>query len=244
MAAAHSRPDTPRLSCFRDVLAELLDLLARGAVAGQVELGEPHRAEGKRQGQLDQAVHRADQLEAAAADVGDEGPLAGQPEVVGHGAVRERRLGLRVDDPERDVELLPDPADEPRPFSASRTAAVATAEMRVTPRRWHTSRMRASVWMRALDRRARRGSRWSASPAARRGWSFISSMTERPGGGIVLGHEQAGRSWSRRRWRRCARGRPGPPAGSLRGRAGRSRARCGRDARRTRAPRRGPRRDA
>ena len=103
----------------------------RGALAGQVELGEPHGAERERHGQLDQAVHRADQLEAAAADVGHQGALAGQAEVVRHRAVGEGGLGLRVDDPERDVELLADPADEPGPFSASRTAAVATAAIRL-----------------------------------------------------------------------------------------------------------------
>ncbi len=80
-----------------------------------MELGEAHRAEGEGQGLLDQAVHRADQLEAPAADVGDQGPLTGEGEVMGDRAVGQRGLGFGVDDAEGDVELLPDPAHEPRP---------------------------------------------------------------------------------------------------------------------------------
>ena len=88
---------------------------------------------GSESGELDQPVHRADQLQAAAADVGHDGALAGEREVVGHRPVGEGGLGLGVDDPERDVQLLPHPPDEPGPFSASRTAAVATAAIRRTP---------------------------------------------------------------------------------------------------------------
>ncbi len=62
------------------------------------------------------------------------------------------------------------------PFSASRTAEVATAVSRRTPRRSATSRIRASAWIaRAI---ANSSSRFdSAIPEARRGWSFTSSTT-------------------------------------------------------------------
>ena len=54
------------------------------------------------------------------------------------------------------------------PFSASRTAAVATAAIRFTPRRWQTSRIRPSVWSaRSIAASSRQPV--EASPAARRG---------------------------------------------------------------------------
>ena len=110
------RPGPPRdaaLELLPDVGAQLRDLPVRGAVAWEMELGEAHRAEGQRRGELDQAVDRADQLQAPAADVSHQGALAGQSEVVGDRAVGQCRLGLRVDDAERDVELLAHAADEP-----------------------------------------------------------------------------------------------------------------------------------
>ncbi len=92
---------------------EALDLLVRAPLAREVQLGETDRAERQGHRQLDQPVHGADQLEAAAADVGDQRALPGQAEVVGDRAVGERRLGLGIDDPERNVELLAHPPDEP-----------------------------------------------------------------------------------------------------------------------------------
>ena len=115
VAPAHSRQGSSRLSCFRMNGRSRGDFLVGRPVAGQVELGEAHGAERERQGELDQAVHRADQLQAAAADVRHQGALAGQGEVMRHRAVGEGGFGLRVDDPERDVQLLADPADEPGP---------------------------------------------------------------------------------------------------------------------------------
>ena len=162
------------------------------APAGQVELGEPHGAEGKRKGELDQPVHRADQLQAAAADVGHEGALAGQREVVRHRAIGEGGLGLGVDDAERDVQLLPHPADEPGPFSASRTAAVATAAIRRTPRRWQTSRIRRE----GLDGAVHGGVVEAAGGGeARRQAGLVLELVDdgEAGGGVVLRDEQPDR---------------------------------------------------
>ena len=64
-------------------------------------------------GELDQAVHCADQLQAPAADIRHEGALAGEREVVRHRAVGEGGLGLGIDDAEGNVQLLAHPADEP-----------------------------------------------------------------------------------------------------------------------------------
>ena len=115
VAPVHSLPADRALELPAHLAPQVGHFLVGGALPGEVQLGEPHRAERQREGELDQAVHRADQLEAAAADVGDEGPLAGQMEVVRHRPVAERRLGFGVDDPERDVQLLAHPADEPGP---------------------------------------------------------------------------------------------------------------------------------
>ena len=111
-AAAHSRLEISRLKCLRMCFRSAVS--SRWiALAGEMQLGEPDRAEGEREGELDQAVHRADQLQAAAADVGHERALAREREVVGHRPIGERGLGLGVDDPERDVQLLPHPPHEP-----------------------------------------------------------------------------------------------------------------------------------
>ena len=174
---------------------------------------------GQRHGELDQAVHRADQLEAAAADVGHEGALAGQAEVMRHRAVGERRLGLGVDDPERDVELLADPPDE-------RRAVVRLA---------HGGGGHGG------DPLARRGAgRPRACGPASASARSMAALVEAAGGGepgrqagLVLhlvDDGEAGRrdrtppraggsSWSRRRWRRCARGWPARGPGLDAGRA-------------------------
>jgi hypothetical protein len=72
----------------------------------------PHGAERQRDRGLDQAIDRADELEAAAADVGDDGAGSVHPEMVGHRAPREGGLGLGVDDAQRDAELVAHPLDE------------------------------------------------------------------------------------------------------------------------------------
>ena len=58
------------------------------------------------------AVDGADQFEAAAADIGDDGAGLVEPEVMGHRAIREPRLGFGVDDFEGDAELGSDPVGE------------------------------------------------------------------------------------------------------------------------------------
>ncbi len=68
------------------------------------------------------------------------------------------------------------------PLEASRTAEVATAAMRRTPRRWQTTRMRASPAM-ARSMAAESRCPVVATPWARRGWSFTSSTTVRPAPG-------------------------------------------------------------
>ena len=191
VAAAHSRPEMPRLSCFRTCSRSRSTSLCAAPLAGQVQLGEPHGAEGQREGQLDQAVHRADQLQAAAADVGHEGALAGQPEVVRHRAVGERRLGLGVDDAERDVQLLRAPAGRTRRRSPPRARRRwPPRRSACTPRRWQTSRMRARVCMArsiaALVEAAGRG-----EPGREAGLVLQLVDDGEAGGGIVLGDEQA-----------------------------------------------------
>ena len=73
---------------------QLSHFLVRGPVAGEVQLGQADGAERERDGELDQAVHRADQLEAPAPDVGHQRALARQPEMVGDGTVGQRGLGV------------------------------------------------------------------------------------------------------------------------------------------------------
>ena len=63
-------------------------------------------------GRLDETVDRADELEAATADVGHDGARAVHAEMVGHRAPGEGGLGLGVDDAQRDAELVAHPLDE------------------------------------------------------------------------------------------------------------------------------------
>ena len=104
----------PALEPASDRVPENGDLLVGRSFPRQIELGEAHGTEGKREGELHQPIHRPDQLETAAADVGDQGALTRQGEMVRHRAVGQRRFGVGVDDAERDVQLLPHAPDEPR----------------------------------------------------------------------------------------------------------------------------------
>ena len=86
----------------------------RRFLAGEELLGEPDGAVGKRPAQLDEPVHRADQLEAAAADIGDEGLGVVEPEVMLDRAVGKLGFVLGRDDLQGEAELLTDPPDELR----------------------------------------------------------------------------------------------------------------------------------
>ncbi len=95
-----------------EVLAERADLAVLRPRAGDELLGQPDGAVRQRSAELDQAVDGADQLEAPAADVGDEGLGIVEPEMVADGAVGELGLVFGADDLEGEADLVAHPADE------------------------------------------------------------------------------------------------------------------------------------
>ena len=120
------------------------------APVAQEPLGEPERAEGKRDELVEHAVGRERELERAAADVHHDRAAGAEVEVRERAAEREPRLVLAVDD--ADARVRSPGARAPgtrRALPASRTALVATASMRSAPS-W-----RASVAMRPSASAAR-----------------------------------------------------------------------------------------
>ncbi len=81
-------------------------------LAGEVLLGQPHRAERQRHDVLHQPADGQDQLEAAAADVGHDAAAPHHGEVLPDREKGEPGLGLAVDHLERDADLVLDPPRE------------------------------------------------------------------------------------------------------------------------------------
>ena len=77
--------------------------------AGKVQFSESDGAERQGEALLHQPVDRADQLQAAAADVRDHRPTAFEREMMRHAAIGEFGFGLGIDDPEIEAHSPPSP---------------------------------------------------------------------------------------------------------------------------------------